>query len=170
MPRQLEIVIPVGGTEWVIGEDDDSSSYLSLCEALEGDTRRLHQRLNAGTPLSRNERDFLAGKIKRPRHRPPKRTTRTRTFKIACVVYYCRRLGWKFECAVDEAMRAFSIHPRNRREVTDAVKAVKKEPGWQMLLEASMSTDDVSEKGLEALIKGLNCRGLGAVTRSPVIE
>ena len=43
-----------------VGPDDDHFSFLSMEDALEGDYRRLADRIRAGIPLSQNERNFIA--------------------------------------------------------------------------------------------------------------
>jgi hypothetical protein len=161
------IAIPAGGTFFTVGDDDDHFSFLSMVEALEGDTRRLDARFQSGVVLSQNERDFLAKKKKRVRHRPPKRSTDSLHWKIAWLVYYCRQLGkrtpgkWPPKAAIAEAMTVFGV---SRRTVFEAIGQVNKEPGRQMLLEESMRDAVFSEAGLDELKRGLKYRCETSIT------
>ena len=159
-----DLVIPVGGTSFTVGDDETHLSFLSVAAALEGDTRRLYARLQSGVALSQNERDFLAGKLKRVSNRPPKRSARNLQWGIASLVHYCRHLGgWKTEAAVNEAMATFGV---SRRAVFEAVKEVKKEPGRQGLLEDNMRDKVFSEAGLDEFKRGLKGRAQTSITWS----
>ena len=159
-----DLVIPVGGTSFTVGDDETHLSFLSVAEALEGDTRRLQARRQSGVALSQNERDFLAGKIKRARNRPSKRSTFSLHSKIAWFVHYLVHLGnWKTEAAVRETMAVFKT---SRKTVFKAVKEVKDEPGRRMLLEEVMRDVVFSEDRLEEVKKGLRGRAEVSVTWS----
>jgi hypothetical protein len=153
--RRRDIIIPVGGTSFVVGNDDDHESFQSVAEALEGDDSRLKSRLQAGARLSQNERDFLAGKLKRVANRPAKRSTYSRDFKITWLVEYLHRLGGRQrEDAIQESMEALTVE---RTTVTNALHNVKSNPGRWMLLEETLPRT-FSEDELRAFIDGLRCR------------
>jgi hypothetical protein len=146
MPR--DIVISVGGSSFVVGDDDDHSSFLSVAEALEGNPRRLFERRDTGVALSQNEQDFLAGKMKRVGNRPPRRSTRARNLNIAWLVRYCERLGGlSHEAAVAAAREAFKV---SRRTVFKAVEEVREDPDRQHMLEQSMRDEVFSKDRIKA--------------------
>jgi hypothetical protein len=160
--RRLDIVVPVGGVSFVVGEDDTHTSHFCIVEALEGDDSRLLSRLQAGAILSQNERNFLAGTLPRAPNRPAKRATRSRDFKITWLVKYLRRFGGRGrEDAIYEAMEVFAVE---RTTVTNALRKVRSDPGRWMLLEATLP-QTFSEDELQAFIAGLRCRAAMSVTR-----
>jgi hypothetical protein len=166
MPR--DIVIPVGGSSFVVGDDDDHSSFLSVAEALEGDPGRLFERRDAGVALSQNERDFLAGKMKRVANRPPTRSTKTRNFNIAWLVRYCEHLGgWPHKVAVAEAMAAFEV---SRRTVFKAVAEVREDPDRQHMLEQRLEQSMRDEVFSEDRIKAPQVRAHTSITWSKEVK
>lgn len=157
MPRRQDTDIPPGS--FLVGDDDDRFSFLSVVEALEGDTRRLYERRDAGVALSQNERAFLAGKLKRAPHRPTKRATYSRDFSIAYFVRYCERLGVAHKNAVTDAATAFSVSSRQvycaLREIDFAFQYYDHEQGLIQTtrIEDALSKEKFSEEGRKALIK-----------------
>jgi hypothetical protein len=65
--------------------------------------------------------DLLTGKVKRPRHRPRKESTRENKFKIAMRVLELKR-RWPVEAAVKQAAKEFGC---GDRKVYDSLKQFK---------------------------------------------
>lgn len=99
------------------------TDFFHLDPALDGDWEPLIKHIATGGEITPAMRKFLVGvlkgELKRPRHRPPKQSTKERRNWIVCTVLQHEREGLSTEEAIQKAMALYAV---DRRSVQRALK------------------------------------------------